>query len=90
MDIRPFLPCLESSYESFTAGPEVAHKLLLGALLLTTDYWAGLAINWLKNGAPMDEEIAQALTEFAQNRANSLHLEHQALALAKRWDRGGA
>lgn len=90
MDIRPLLPSLESSYESFIAGPEEAHKLLLGALLFTTDYWAGLAMHWLENGAPINEEIAQALVEFGHTRANSQKLRHQALELAKKWHRKNA
>jgi hypothetical protein len=90
MDIRPLLVNLESPYKDFQGSEEIAREIVLAALCWPMEYWARLAIEWLAEGAPIDEKVIEALDAVAQHVEFSQSVRHKAFAIARRWSRANA
>src|SRR5262249_55536909 len=49
--------------------------------------WGEYAVSWIEAGFPIDDEIATALEQVAQDKRFAQRVRHQAFAAAKRWRR---
>ncbi len=49
--------------------------------------WGGHAVSWIEAGFPIDDEIASALEQVAQDRRFLQRVRHRAFAVARRWRR---
>ena len=49
--------------------------------------WGGYAVSWIEAGFPIDDEIASALEQVAQDKRFPQRVRHRAFAAAKRWRR---
>jgi hypothetical protein len=49
--------------------------------------WGGYAVSWVEAGFPIDDEIASALEQVAQDKRFPQRVRHRAFAAAKRWRR---
>jgi pimeloyl-ACP methyl ester carboxylesterase len=49
--------------------------------------WGGHAVSWIEAGFPIDDEIASALEQVAQDKRFLQRVRHRAFAAAKRWRR---
>src|SRR5262249_51358893 len=49
--------------------------------------WGGHAVSWIETGFPLDEEIASALEQIAQDKRFLQRVRHRAFAAARRWRR---
>ena len=65
-------------------GPS-ARDVVIAALKWPTDYWPELALAWLDEGLPVDEEIATLLLAASRQHAFSQRFKHRAFAVATRW-----
>jgi len=52
-----------------------------------SDYWPSLAISWLEDGFPVDDEIAALLNAASSNRGWSQQVRHRAFAVLVKWKR---
>lgn len=59
--------------------------VVMAGLQWETDYWTNLALGWIEQGFPVDEEIARALALVASQRHRAQALRHRAIRLARRW-----
>jgi hypothetical protein len=89
MDLRSLVVRLESPFADFAATDATAREIIMAGLAWPTEYWPGLAIGWLEQGAPLDEGIVEALDLVASKRAFAQNVRHRAFALARRWQRRG-
>ncbi|TXD45159.1 hypothetical protein TR80_001720 [Xanthomonas campestris] len=87
MDPRSLVVRLESPFAEYTSTDVPAREVVMAGLTWPTDYWPGLAISWLEQGAPIDERVAAALDQVAEKKAFPQNIRHRALALARRWYR---
>jgi hypothetical protein len=79
--LLPFLVDLESSYDPSAVSDYDPQDLIRYALGLS-DYWAGLALGWLDEGAPSDY-LGSALLELEGQRSRPQSLRHSARRLRK-------
>lgn len=86
LDHRPLVVHLEGPYPEYQSVASVRDVVLAG-LTWPTDYWAGLAIGWLEQGAPLDAGVIVALNQVAQKKHFAQSIRHRAFSLAKRWER---
>jgi len=49
--------------------------------------WGGYAVSWIETGFPLDDEIASALEQIAQDKRFLQRVRHRAFAAARRWRR---
>jgi len=49
--------------------------------------WGGYAVSWIEAGFLIDDEIASALEQVAQDKRFPQRVRHQAFTAAKRWRR---
>ena len=89
MDPRPLLINLETPYSEYSAKAPVKDVLLAG-LRWETQYWVSLAVSWIEQSAPIDNEIKEALDNVAQKRHFPQSLRHKAFAIARKWERANA
>jgi hypothetical protein len=82
VDPRTLVTLLESPYQSYT-GTVDAREVVLAGLKWPTEYWAGLAIGWLEQGAPTSKQIAQELQRLGSTAKLSQGLKHRAFTLAR-------
>lgn len=62
-------------------------QMLEGVLETGSDYWSGLALEWLESGFPMDASLCEAVLRYSQLKRNSQALRHRAFTVARRWQR---
>jgi hypothetical protein len=88
MDQRKLVLYLEAPFAAHDATLASPREIVLAGLstIWPSDYWAGLAIGWLEQGAPIDSEIAQVL-DATVKRTLSQGVRHRAFVLARRWYR---
>ncbi|WP_267126697.1 hypothetical protein [Xanthomonas sacchari] len=86
MDQWKLVLYLEASFAAYDATLAPPQDVVLAGLsaIWPSDYWAGLAIGWLEEGAPIDSEIAQVLDAMVKGPF-SQSVRHRAFALARRW-----
>jgi hypothetical protein len=79
---------LEKSFASCSLEVTMAKEVILEGLCSSSEYWAGLAVGWLEQGAPLDAEIVEALDKLnTKPKQISQGVRHRAFALARRWCR---
>jgi hypothetical protein len=61
--------------------------VVLAALTWPTDGWMNVALAWIEQGVPLDEELVSALEAVSASKHNAQAIRHKAFALAKRWRR---
>jgi len=76
---------LEQPYSAASHDDLALRASVVAGLASGMEYWAGLAIDWIESGLPMDAELAELLLELAKRRTMPQRLRHRAFALAKRW-----
>ena len=64
--------------------------LVVTALASHSEYWAGLALQWLEDGFPLDLELTVLLAHCSENQTLSQAHRHRARRLAYRKDQGAA
>lgn len=67
-------------------GPS-ARDIVIAALKWPTEYWPELALAWLDEGLPVDEELAALLLAVSRQHAFVQRLRHRAFAIAMRWEK---
>ena len=88
MDTRQLLLELETPFETYAGAAPVRNVVLAGLRYSTSDYWAALALTWLEQGADLDSEIVERLSEIASApRQYEQRTRHRASRLAKSWNR---
>jgi hypothetical protein len=73
---------LELPYRAY-AGSVDARDLVLAGLRWPTEYWVGLAIGWLEQGVPIDEQIFREVQRLGSVIALSQGLKHRVFALTR-------
>jgi hypothetical protein len=61
-----------------------ARDVVLAGLKWPTEYWVGLAIGWLEQGAPTNKQITRELERLGSTTTLSQSLKHRAFVLARR------
>lgn len=84
-------PCvvvhLEQPLAAFREDGLSVKDVLVVGLTWPTDYWPALAIEWLRQGAPVDEEIAELLMAVSRRRGFRQSVRYGAFGIAKRWSK---
>ena len=57
---------------------------MIAGLRWPTPYWCGLAVDWLEQGLPVDDDIVELLQTVAANRSFPQSLRHRAFSVYKR------
>jgi hypothetical protein len=86
VDPRALVVHLEAPYSAYKQIIAPAREVVMAGLCWPTDYWAGLAIGWLEQGAPIDAEVIVLLNQVAGKRHFPQRVRHRAFALARRWE----
>ncbi|MCQ3827834.1 hypothetical protein HXX02_00090 [Microbulbifer elongatus] len=86
MDPRALVVHLEKPYLSFEDSAQVK-EILLAGLAWDPDYWPGLAVSWIEQGAPIDGEVRDALDAVAKKKHFPQPLRHKAFPFARKWER---
>ena len=87
IDTRQLLVDLETSFETFAGAAPVRDVVLAGLRYPMGDYWTSLALTWLEQGAALDREIVECLSEVASaSRQYGQRTRHRASRLAKCWN----
>src|SRR4051812_446333 len=87
MDPRKLVIHLESPFAKYDASAVPVREVLVAGLSWETEYWPGLAVQWLEQGADVDAEIAALLDTVAARKHFPQSLRHKAFAIARRWSR---
>jgi hypothetical protein len=66
-----------------------ARDIVIAALKWPTEYWPELALVWLDEGLPVDEETAALLLAASRQQAFPQRLRHRAFAIAMQWAKQG-
>ena len=79
---------LEENYqEAKKAGTQDIRATLMAGLFWETHYWVDCALNWINQGAELDQEIITRLEEISANKHYPQKTRHEAFKYAKRWQR---
>jgi hypothetical protein len=87
MDPRALVIHLETPYAQYVPVLAAPELVLLAGLRWPTEYWAGLAIGWLEQGAPVTLAVAKELKNFSAKSTNPQSLRHRAFSLARDFER---
>lgn len=90
MDKNPGLVTgLECRFTDARTTGEAARLMVVEGLAVywPSDYWPSLAISWLEDGFPLDDEIAGLLDAASANKSWSQRVRHRAFALWVKWKR---
>ena len=77
---------LEEPFASCALEGAAVRQVILMGLTWPTEHWAGLAVAWVEQGAPLDAELVAALDAVA-SKPFSQGIRHSAFALARQWQR---
>lgn len=83
MDTRTLLLHLEQPLDSYTGIAPVVQVVVAGLDYETSDYWPGLAVGWLEQGAPVDAEIIRALSRVSGSQHFSQAVRHRSAAVLR-------
>lgn len=61
--------------------------VVMAALTWPSQGWFLVALDWLDQGVPIDEEIAESLESIAATKHYLQSTRHRAFSMAKRWRR---
>jgi len=87
MDYRTLLPALEAPRSEYVSESVSVREIVMAGLDWPTSYWPELAVAWLEDGAPMDNDIADLLLRIADTKTFPQNLRHRSAALARKWSR---
>jgi len=87
MDPRNIVLKLEEPYSSFSSDTVTAEDVLLVGLRWRSERWTRLAVSWIKQGAPISENVANELENVAEDKHLGQKIRHAAFAASKRWRR---
>jgi len=59
-------------------------RLIEFALSSEADYWASLAVDWLEQGIPINENIVNAVNLMVEEKRTSQKTRHRAFGLVKK------
>jgi len=77
---------LESKYqEARIDGSQDMREILMAGLNWETSYWVGCALSWIEQGAEIDEEIIERLSEISSNKNYQQKTRHRATTISNRW-----
>jgi hypothetical protein len=85
MDPRRLVLKLEEPYSAFSSDTTTAEDVLLVGLRWRSERWTGLAVSWIKQGAPISKDVANELENVAQDKHLAQKIRQEAFAAAKRW-----
>lgn len=75
---------LEHPLSEFSSSVHSARDVVIAGLNWPAPYWCNLAMVWLEQGLPTDDEIIELLRTIAENRRFPQSLRHRAFAIHKR------
>ncbi|MBO1037771.1 hypothetical protein INR38_27205 [Delftia sp. SD018] len=84
MDTRILLLHLEHPLQAYSGSASPVEIVLAGLGYEASDYWPGLAIEWLEQGAPVNAEVLQALARVSENKHISQRIRHRSFAVLHR------
>jgi len=87
LDPRTLVPHLESSYATYAPEFASARDVILAGLQWPNNYWPGLALGWLEDGAPIDDVIEIQLEKLRISPVMPQALRHRASGLLQRYMR---
>lgn len=87
MDPRALVVHLESPYGEERCNQPPAQQIILAGLQAPSEYWVNLAVGWLEQGTPANDEIIKALIAIVEDKYFSQRVRHRSFALKKRWRR---
>jgi hypothetical protein len=72
---------------NFLTGANAAHRrqVILNGVLAWGEYWPGLSISWLEQGAQVDGEIGKGLFRLSRNSSVSQALRHRSNAVLRKF-----
>jgi hypothetical protein len=73
---------LETPFLQF-AGPGDPSEIVMAGLTWPTEYWVGLALAWVEQGAPVNMPILNELVRLGGGASLSQNIQHRAFALAR-------
>ena len=83
MDTRILLLHLEKPLQAYSGIVPVGDVVMAGLDYETSDYWPGLAIGWLEQGAPVDSNVLQALARVSGINHFSQQIRHRSVAVIR-------
>ncbi|WP_157572761.1 hypothetical protein [Nevskia soli] len=86
MDPRTIVSHLEKPLAEYVPAVVSVWDIVLAGLQWPGEYWAGLAVSWLEQGAPLDSSVADELDKLSSNASLSQGLRHRAFGLARRFN----
>lgn len=87
MDTRNLLLHLEQPLQAYSGPTPIVQVVMAGLEYETSDYWPGLAVGWLEQGAPVDDNVIQALTRMAGKKHFSQRVRHRTAAVLRQHSR---
>jgi hypothetical protein len=75
---------LEHPLTQFSSSACCAREVAVAGLRWPTPYWCSLAVEWLEQGLPVDNDIVELLLAIAKNRRFPQALRHRAFSIYKR------
>lgn len=85
MDPRKLVLNLEQPYSAFSPQVGTSQDVLLAGLKWRSDYWTGLAVAWIHQGAPVDEDILLELELVSEDKQLRQKTRQEAFVIAKKW-----
>ena len=83
MDPRQLVLNLERPFSEFSRKIACVEDVLLAGLRWRSDYWTGLAIEWINQGADITGLIVAELEVVATDLSLKQSIRHSAFAIAK-------
>jgi hypothetical protein len=87
MDRRTLLPALEAPRSEYVPKGASVREVVMAGLDWPTPYWPELAVAWLEDGTPMDDDIVDLLLRIADTKTFPQNRRHRSAALASKWSR---
>ena len=82
---HPFVEA-EQLISSLGFEPFPFRRLIEFAISSESDYWASLAVDWLEQGVPLNEKVANAINLMVEEKRASQKTRHRAFQLMKRFE----
>lgn len=89
IDQRSLVVLLQHPLAEYRDVPVAAREVVAAGLTWVTDSWPSLAVSWIEQGVPLDQELVDLLIEIGQKSRWPQPLRHKAKALVRRWWREG-
>lgn len=88
MDQRALVVRLQSALSNHCGNDAAVREIILAGLSWPTDtpagYWQGLAVDWIEQGATVDDEMVELLNVIAITEKLPQKLRHRARAILQR------